>query len=90
MATLLCDPPPDIVVLDQPMDGYGAHIRRPGMWSFFCMAKHWVQRWLRVVEFEPGERLALAIETILRVTIIHELGHWMTSLVSQSHSYLAM
>jgi hypothetical protein len=89
MATLLCDNPPDIVVLDQPMDhGYGVHIQRPGMWSFICITEHWVQRWLRVVEFEPGERLALALETILRVTIAHELGHWMTSLVSQSHSYL--
>jgi hypothetical protein len=34
--------------------------------------------------------LALALETILCVTIAHELGHWMTSLVSQSHSYLVI
>jgi hypothetical protein len=93
MTTLLRDHPPDIVVLDQPMDrDYGVHrdIRRPGMWSFICITEYWVQRWLRVVEFEPGERLALALETILRVTIAHGLGRWMTSLVSQSHSHFAM
>jgi len=81
MITLLQDHPPDVVVLEQPMDhGYGLHIRRPGMWSFICITEYWVQRWLRVVECEPGERLALALETILRATIGHELGHWMTTL----------
>jgi len=83
---IICDHPPNLLILDQPAQaGYGLHLREPGKWPYICITKFWVQEWVIAMAFDPRRRLALALEALLRATLVHELSHWIFTLVSLYH-----
>jgi hypothetical protein len=79
---LIRDNPPDLVVLDQPVNnGYGIHYRREGVWPYVCITKHWVDEWMLAMSYDPNKRIALSFETVLKATLAHEIPHWLLTLV---------
>ena len=83
---LFRDNPPDLFVLEQPIQAYGIHLRRQ---PYICIGKYWVDQWTLAMKFDPNRRLALALDTVIRATLVHELALWISTLVSKSCHYLA-
>jgi hypothetical protein len=77
MRKLLRQNPPDVIIVDQdPSKGYGFHERTPSMWSFICITKHYVDRWMA----EEG-LIKLGLEAVFKAAREHENGHWLFTLV---------
>ena len=75
--------PPDIIILDQLEETvYGFHTRQPDQWPYVIISNYWVDQWRLAIAFNKNGRLALSLETVLRATLVHELAHWFSSLVS--------
>lgn len=70
--------PPDIVIIDQK--GW-LHLRVPDQWRFISISKYWVDQWKLAMDFDSNRRLTLALETVLRATLVHEIAHWLFTLV---------
>lgn len=66
--------PPDILILDQPAQaGYCLHLRQPERRP---VTKFWFGEWTLAMAFDPKRRLALALEAVLRATLVHGMSHW--------------
>ena len=75
---LLATHPPDIVVINGLPGAYGLHVRREKMWPFICISNDYIALW----SAEQDTTVKLALLTVLKATIDHELGHWARTLVS--------
>jgi hypothetical protein len=83
ITTQLINTPPDIVLLSGCKPRlYGMHQRTPNVWQYIAINKDMVDRWADSMSQFPNERKALAEEAILKMAIIHEVGHWHYTLVS--------
>jgi hypothetical protein len=81
---VLRDNPPDLLILDRPpQDEYGMHVGQPATWQYIGITKHWVDKWTLAIASSPNRRLALAAEAVLRATLVHEIAHWILTLVSK-------
>jgi hypothetical protein len=49
--------------------------------------EYWADTWDRVMEFEPDSLLALVLEAILKVMLVHKQAHWLSALEG-SHTLL--
>jgi hypothetical protein len=76
---LLYKQPPDIVVVDQDAsEGYAFHKQTLSMWRFICIIRHYVDKWMAT---EDDQAFKLALKTILKSVINHEIGHWLNTLL---------
>jgi hypothetical protein len=81
---LIRNHPPDLLILDQPAEaGYGLHLGQQGTSQYICLTKHWFDEWTLAMAFGQDRRLALALEAVVKATLVHKLGHWIFALVSQ-------
>jgi hypothetical protein len=72
MAKLIRSSAPDVIILDirgDPTIGSG----------FIVVPQRWADRWDRAMDFEPDSRLAIALEVLLNVVIVHQLAHWLSA-----------
>lgn len=75
---LLCEQPPDIVVVDQDAsEGYAFHERTLSMWKFICIMRHYVDKWMAA----DNQAIKLVLEALLKSAFEHEIGHWLNTLV---------
>lgn len=81
IADMIRDTPPDVAIIDSPHPN-GFHLRQPDHLPYIFISKYWVDQWKLAVAFDRNRRLALALEAVLRATIVHELAHWFFALVS--------
>jgi len=81
--------PPDIVLIlnnvNQPL--YRFHQRTAKVWHYICIDKETVDRWADLMEWLPNDYQTLALEAMLKTTIIHETGHWHYTLARTKLSY---
>jgi hypothetical protein len=82
VAGLLLSNPPDLVVPDQPTsEGYSFHQRCTILWPYICITKHWVDVWAATIPLLHNQCLSFVFKAILKATIVHELVHWIQTLV---------
>ena len=86
MRDLLSQHPPNIVVVSGVAEVYSFHPRRPYFWQFICISEEYVQLWVdadkRLDESARNKRSAkLALTALLKISIDHEIGHWIFTLV---------
>lgn len=81
VADIIQDHPPDVIIHDVG-DVYGYHRREPDRWKYICISKQWINEWRQAMGFKPDRRLALGLEAVIRATLVHELAHWLFTLVS--------
>jgi hypothetical protein len=82
VVNIIRDHPPDVLILNQPAYvGYGSHL--PNRWPYISVSKFWVDQWTLAMAFDPKRRLALALESVLRSILVHEVAHWLFSLVNK-------
>ena len=55
------------------------------MWPYIAIDKAAVDQWANRMARCPNERQTLALEALLKTTIIHEGGHWHYALVSKAN-----
>ena len=83
VVNIIRDHPLDVLILDQPANaGYDLHLL--DRWPYICVSKFWVDQWTLAMAFDPKRwRLALALESVLRGTLVHEVAQWLFSLVKK-------
>lgn len=83
VVNIIRDHPPDVLILDQPANAGYCGLHLPDRWPYICVSKFWVDQWTLAMAFDPKRRLALALESVLRGTLVHEVAHWLFSLVKK-------
>ena len=78
------DPPISDIALINDLDPRltGFHQRTPNPWPYISIRKKAVDRWADGMAHFPNKRETLVAEALLKMTIIHEGGHWHYTLVS--------
>ena len=81
--TQLRQTPPNIILItDMDPKLVGFHQRTPNIWPFISVSKNIVDRWTDGIKHCPDKRETLVTEALLKMTLIHETGHWHYTLVS--------
>jgi len=77
ICTQLRQTPPDIVLINNsnPLL-HGFHQRTPNVWPYISIDKAAVDKWADGMVCCPNKRQTLAAEALLKMTIVHEGGHW--------------
>lgn len=83
VVNIIRDHPPDVLILDQPANAGYCGLHLPDHWPYICVSKFWVDQWTLAMAFDPKRRLTLALESVLRGTLVHEVAHWLFSLVKK-------
>lgn len=85
IGTQLRQTPPDIILINDlnPLLS-GFHQRTPNVWPYISIDKAIVDRWADGMAHSPNKHQTLAAEALLKMTIIHEVGHWHYTLVCRS------
>ncbi|KAJ3507039.1 hypothetical protein NLJ89_g6528 [Agrocybe chaxingu] len=70
--SLICEHPPNVVVVDGMGDAYAYHSRQLALWPLICISKTDTGLWMTADE---GSEKELALAAVLRISFDHEIAH---------------
>lgn len=90
ICTQLRQTPPDIVLINDLNPLFLGFQRTPNVWPYISIHKAIVDRWADGMARFPNERQTLAAEALLKMTIVHEGGHWHYKLACRPSCLIGM